>query len=88
MARVAIIADDLTGALDAASPFACRGLHVRAALDPNSLEEAIAAGPEVVAVSTNSRGLSGDRAATLARKAARRLLPWRPELVLKRSILA
>ena len=84
MARIAIIADDLTGALDTASPFACHGLHVRAALDLDSLDEAIAARPDVLAVSTNSRDLPGDRAAALAGEAARQLFVWRPDLVLKK----
>ena len=84
MARIAIIADDLTGALDTASPFACRGLQVRVALAPELLPEATAARPDVVGVSTNSRALPEDRAAALAREAAERLRPWRPELVLKK----
>ena len=84
MARIAIIADDLTGALDTASPFACRGLQVRVALAPEFLPEATAAHPDVLGVSTNSRALSEDRAAALAREAAEQLRPWRPELVLKK----
>lgn len=83
MARVAVIADDLTGALDTTSPFACRGLQVRVALAPEFLPEA-AAGPDVVGVSLNSRALSEDRAAALACEAAERLLSWRPDLVLKK----
>jgi uncharacterized protein YgbK (DUF1537 family) len=84
MARIAIIADDLTGALDSASPFACRGLQVRVALAPEFLAEAMAARPDVVGVSTNSRALPEDRAAASALEAAERLRPWRPELVLKK----
>jgi uncharacterized protein YgbK (DUF1537 family) len=84
MARIAIIADDLTGALDTASPFACRGLQVRVALAPEFLAEAMAARPAVISVSTNSRALPQDRAAALAGEAAERLCPWHPELVLKK----
>lgn len=84
MAGIAIIADDLTGALDTASPFACRGRRVLAALEPDFIEEAMAAQPEVLAVSTNSRALAEDGASALAREAAERLRPWRPDLVLKK----
>lgn len=66
--QLCIIADDLTGALDAAAPFAGRGLGVRVALSPEAfpeaLAEAMAAGAEVVSVSTRSR--DGDEAAARA----------------------
>lgn len=60
MIRLAIIADDLTGALDAAAPFAGRGLRTCVALSPEALPEALEA--EVVAVSTRSREISPDAA--------------------------
>jgi uncharacterized protein YgbK (DUF1537 family) len=41
--KIAIVADDLTGALDSAAPFADRGLGVVAALDPGAVEPALAA---------------------------------------------
>lgn len=84
MIRAAIIADDLTGALDTASPFACQGLRVHAALGASFVEEATTAGADVVAVSTNSRSLPGDRAAAQAKLAAEHLRAWRPTLVLKK----
>lgn len=55
MTLLAIIADDLTGALDAASPFAMRGLRTIVATAPTALPEALAGEPDVVAVSSNSR---------------------------------
>jgi uncharacterized protein YgbK (DUF1537 family) len=84
MDRIAIIADDLTGALDTASPFACAGLSVWAALQIDALDGALAAKPDVIAVSTNSRELNAAAAARLARDAAQRISAWRPNLILKK----
>jgi uncharacterized protein YgbK (DUF1537 family) len=42
---IAIIADDLTGALDSAAPFAARGMDSVVALDPEALETALRRGP-------------------------------------------
>lgn len=84
LVRIAIIADDLTGALDTASPFACAGLRVQCALGPEAIDEALAEKPEIVSVSTGSRSLSARRAAVLAASAGHRLLAWRPDLVLKK----
>lgn len=55
MTRLAVIADDLTGALDAAAPFAARGIKTVVALGPAGLDAALASGADVVGVSTNSR---------------------------------
>ena len=52
---LAIVADDLTGALDAAAPFAAMPGGVVAATRPEALAEALASQPAVVAVSTRSR---------------------------------
>jgi uncharacterized protein YgbK (DUF1537 family) len=84
MDRIAIIADDLTGALDTASPFACAGLNVWTALQIDALDGALTAKPDVVAVSTNSRELNAAAAARLARDAAQRISAWRPNLILKK----
>lgn len=62
MTDLAIIADDLTGALDAAAPFATRGLKTIVALSPDALPEAFAAGAAVVGVSTDSREVDADTA--------------------------
>ncbi|MFE3839104.1 four-carbon acid sugar kinase family protein [Pseudogemmobacter sonorensis] len=77
-AGLCIIADDLTGALDAAAPFAGRGLDVEVALSPEALPEALAEalgrGAPVLAVTTASREIPAHRArAALAR--TRALLP-------------
>jgi uncharacterized protein YgbK (DUF1537 family) len=60
--RLAIIADDLTGALDAAAPFAGEGMRVCAALKPDVFADVLASEPDIVAVSTRSREVDADDA--------------------------
>ncbi len=62
MAELAIIADDLTGALDTAAPFAMRGIPTAVALGVAGLPEALASGARVVGVSTDSREVPADAA--------------------------
>ena len=62
MLELAIIADDLTGALDAAAPFAMRGIHTVVATNVGALPEAIGTGATVVGVSTNSREIAPELA--------------------------
>jgi uncharacterized protein YgbK (DUF1537 family) len=84
MTRIAIIADDLTGALDTASPFACRGLKTEVALDVDNLAAITEGETEVLGVSTNSRHLSASEAGKRAAKAATIIKAWGPSLVLKK----
>lgn len=70
MTRIAIIADDLTGALDSAAPFAVRGLSTLVATRPEAVPDALAAACDVVAVSLNSRLADPDEAARRAGAAA------------------
>ena len=58
MTDLAIIADDLSGALDAAAPFAARGHRAVVALSPAALGKAIGRGAGIVAVSTDSRDVA------------------------------
>ena len=60
--KIAIIADDLTGAMDTAAPFAKRGAHTRVLLAETPSAEALMSAPEIVAVSTESRHLDPIRA--------------------------
>ena len=69
MLELAIIADDLTGALDAAAPFAMRGIHTVVATSLDGLHEAINTGATVVGVSTSSREGSPERAREAVRAA-------------------
>lgn len=85
--KVAIVADDLTGALDAAAPFAERGLATRVAITLEALDATLAAGaalPDVIAVNTGSRHLSSEDAAQRVVQAADRLLACRPRLLIKK----
>lgn len=80
--RVAIVADDLTGALDAAAPFAQRGATTRVVVALERLEALLETWqgelPEVIAVTTESRHLSASAAAervALATQMLTRLAP-------------
>lgn len=55
--KIAIIADDLTGAMDAAAPFAKRGAHTRVLFSDNPTSAELLNAPEVLARSTDSRHL-------------------------------
>ncbi|MBP0581134.1 four-carbon acid sugar kinase family protein [Labrys sp. LIt4] len=59
---LAILADDLTGALDTAAPFAARGMHAQVALTIDAIDEAVREGPDVVSINLASRELSADTA--------------------------
>ncbi|GAA1461856.1 four-carbon acid sugar kinase family protein [Nocardiopsis exhalans] len=65
--RVAVIADDLTGAGDTAAQFLHAGWRTELQLDPADSDS------EVVAVSTDSRALPAERAAEAAAEATLRL---------------
>ncbi|RVQ05341.1 four-carbon acid sugar kinase family protein [Sinorhizobium meliloti] len=70
-----ILADDLTGALDSAAPFAGRGLHTEVALALDSVDAALADGPDVLVVNVKCREVSPDE----ARKATSDVLKHVPE---------
>jgi uncharacterized protein YgbK (DUF1537 family) len=83
--RIAIIADDLTGALDTSTPFALHGLRVAAPLVVEDIDEALGANPDVIAVNTASRALGREDAASRVREAAERLLgAERPDIIFKK----
>ncbi len=56
--KIAIVADDLTGAIDTATPFAQRGMKVAVALTGDHLEQALAEDPAVLTVATGTRHMS------------------------------
>ncbi|WOS66608.1 four-carbon acid sugar kinase family protein [Sinorhizobium fredii] len=82
--RVAIVADDLTGALDTGTPFVDAGLTVAVALDGDAVEAAIATGAEVIVVNTVSRALDPFEAADRIKQATAALCHASPEFVLKK----
>lgn len=73
--RLLIVADDLTGALDTAAPFAARGRNVLVVTDPAALPDAVATGADVVAISTRSREIDATEAAERVAEASRAIVP-------------
>ena len=82
--RLAIVADDLTGALDVSAPLAARGLRVVVATTPAATAQAINSGAEVVVVNTASREGSAENARDAVASVSRMLAAVRPELALKK----
>jgi len=82
--RLAIIADDLTGALDTATPFVAAGLRVAVAISIEGIGEAIATGADIVAVNTASRALPQLDATARAAQAAAALHTAKPTIILKK----
>jgi uncharacterized protein YgbK (DUF1537 family) len=71
--RVAIIADDLTGALDTSTPFVAAGMSVAVAVTIEGVAEALVTRPQVIAVNTASRDMTPEAAALAVAKAANML---------------
>ena len=82
--KAAILADDLTGALDTGTPFVQNGLTVAVAVTGESLEKALAANPDVLVVNTASRALSPQEASERVAAIANRLKAIAPDLVMKK----
>ncbi|KKB80171.1 hypothetical protein VW35_07010 [Devosia soli] len=78
MVERVIIADDLTGALDAAAPFAMRGMSTSVALGVAALSEAIASGAHIVGISTDSREMAPEAARDTVRGVVGALPPGTP----------
>ena len=82
--RVLIVADDLTGAMDSAGPFAARGIETWVAAvpmrcDPASLKSAL-----VVSVNTDTRHFPGPQAAVRVREIVRHLDAGGFDIVVKK----
>ena len=86
--RVAIVADDLTGALDTAAPFAARGAKTRVVVALERLASCLEAwaenAPQVVAVNTESRHLPSHEAAERVVEATRLLERLSPDVWFKK----
>lgn len=61
---LAILADDLTGALDSAAPFAGRGLRTEVALDLDAIADIVDERPDVLSINLNTREIAADEART------------------------
>lgn len=59
---LAILADDLTGALDSAAPFAGRGLRTEVALDRDAIAHIVDDHPDVLSINLNTREIAADEA--------------------------
>ena len=81
---VAIVADDLTGALDAAAPFAGRGLETRILLDFEQAAAAVETNTRVLSLTSESRPLSPTAADERVWNATRAALAGAPRILLKK----
>lgn len=81
---VAMIADDLTGALDASAPFASAGLRTVVACRPGALDSALAEGADVICVNTGTRESDALAAGSIVAAAAERLAAEAPRFVFKK----
>lgn len=70
--RVGIVADDLTGAMDASAPFAGHGFATRVLLSVEN-QVGTSAAAQVLAIDTHSRELSGADAASVVQAAVARI---------------
>lgn len=82
--RVAVIADDLTGALDSSTPFTLAGLKVVVATRPDALEAALAQTPDVLVVNSVTRAESPILAETVVTGIATQLAEAAPRIVFKK----
>jgi len=82
--KVAIIADDLTGAMDAASPFARRGLEVEVVANIDQLDSLLSSCPEVLSVNTNTRHASTQDAAAVVKQVVDTLTRLKPDILFKK----
>jgi uncharacterized protein YgbK (DUF1537 family) len=83
-ARVTIIADDLTGALDVAGPFASRGQPTFVVVSDHGCEPDQFAGAAVVSINSASRHLPGAEAAARVRNIVERLCTPAGEICIKK----
>ena len=82
--QAVIVADDLTGAMDAAAPFARRGLDVRVLTSPDRLETLLKNLPSVLSINTGTRHLSEQKAAALVGTLFGDLVRLKPQLLFKK----
>ena len=84
---VALVVLDLTGALDAAAPFAGRGLETRILLDFEQAAAAVETNTRVLSLTSESRHLSPRAAGERVWNATRAALAGTPRILLKKEIL-
>lgn len=79
-----IVADDLTGAMDAAAPFARRGLDVRVLTAPTRLTAQLANLPQVLSINTDTRHATQEVAAAVVGALFGELAQLKPQLLFKK----
>ena len=84
MLAVAIVADDLTGAFDAAAPFAERAVTTKVACRPTALASALEDSPAVLSVNAATRHVAPEVAARTVGDICRNLVQSRPRLLFKK----
>ena len=82
--RVLIVADDLTGAMDSAGPFAEVGVETWVVAAPMQCDPATIARARVVSVNTDSRHLPAAQAATRVREIVGRLGTGNFDVIVKK----
>jgi D-threonate/D-erythronate kinase len=81
--EVAIVADDLTGAMDTAAPFASAGLSTRVVFD-GGLFGVSECNADVLSLNTETRHVSDGEAGATVRAVVTRLLDAEPRILLKK----
>ena len=84
MTLVLMLADDLTGALDASAGFSARGMSVAVAVRPDGIKAALAHAPEVLVVSTGTREAPAEAAERIVAAVLERLGGLGAEIVFKK----
>jgi uncharacterized protein YgbK (DUF1537 family) len=79
--RIAIIADDLTGALDTSAPFVRHGLSVAVAVSPKGLDAIARSRADVLVLNTGSREQSPGEAVERVLAAAQAVRTAAPDIV-------
>ncbi|HZP76147.1 MAG TPA: four-carbon acid sugar kinase family protein [Pseudolabrys sp.] len=84
MLKVAIIADDLTGAMDTAGPFAAAGLKTLVRFDADYVTADLPSDLDILCCTTQTRHFAADAAAARVADALRALSDTGPKLLLKK----
>lgn len=82
--KAVIIADDLTGAMDAAAPFARRGLTTRVVGNAADLDTALKGSADVLSVNADTRHLAPDAAAQITAECVSRVARLKPGILFKK----
>ncbi|KAA0697785.1 four-carbon acid sugar kinase family protein [Neorhizobium sp. P12A] len=82
--KIAIVADDLTGAIDTATPFAKLGMKVTVALSGDHLKRALAEDPDVLTVATGTRHMNAAAAGARLFDITLELRRFSPEFYFKK----